>query len=211
MLKNGWYNDLVGRTFGMLIVIEHLGIHNSFRVVKVRCECGVEKAVRWGNLTRKKGNKSCGCTSRQRATEGSFKHGDCNSRLYSIWTGIKTRTKNKNVACVADYGGRGITICPEWLDYLVFKEWALANGYEENLTIDRYPNNDGNYEPSNCRWATQAQQVRNRRNTLKITIGGVEKPLIEWAEVSGLTYRVLFDRVKRKWPERRLLEEARAY
>lgn len=215
MLNNGWYNNIVGERYWRLVIIEHLGVLNNFRMVRVRCDCGNEKLVRYGNLRKiTKPTKSCGCFSvenRVRLTNYFTKHGDCSSRLYSIWTGIKTRTTNKNAACISNYGGRGISMCLEWLDYSVFKKWALENGYSDSLTIDRYPNVNGNYCPENCRWATHIQQTRNRRNTLKIIIDGIEKPLIEWAEENDLKYRVLYDRIKRNWPEHRLLEAARAY
>ena len=106
--------------------------------------------------------KSCGCYQKRQRT----KHGGSHSKLYNIWRGIKARTTNKAKSQYPDYGGRGITMCDEWFnDFIPFRDWALANGYieeDKGLSIDRI-DNDGNYEPSNCRWTTQNIQVRNQR------------------------------------------------
>ena len=102
--------------------------------------------------------KSCGCYNISKR----FKHGLVGTRIYSIWIDIKSRVFNSKNKSYKDYGGRGITICDDWLDVRNFYNWAMSNGYEEELSIDRI-DNDGNYEPSNCRWTTQNIQARNRR------------------------------------------------
>ena len=97
--------------------------------------------------------------------KNSFKHGDSFSRLYNIWAGIKKRCCKSNSQAYKDYGGRGITICPEWTnDYTKFREWSLSNGYAEDLTIDRI-NNNGNYEPKNCRWLSLNRNAQKKRTT----------------------------------------------
>lgn len=93
-------------------------------------------------------------------------HGDSingKTRLYRIWMNMRQRCNNPNKPCYASYGAKGITVCDTWNDYLAFKKWALNNGYAADLTIDRYPNVTGNYEPNNCRWATKTAQSRNQR------------------------------------------------
>jgi len=119
-------------------------------------------------------DKSCGCSRYQISSTSKTKHGELKrgkdgkrepSRPFNTWEGMKARCYNKNHKSYKDYGGRGVKVCDEWKnDYLVFKTWALSNSYKEGLTIDR-ENNDGNYEPSNCRWVTIEEQAYNRRST----------------------------------------------
>jgi hypothetical protein len=84
------------------------------------------------------------------------------SRLFRIWDNMNRRCSDYKATGWKHYGGRGITVCPEWLDFIPFMNWAMANGYTENLEIDRI-DNDGNYEPSNCRWITRTENNRNKR------------------------------------------------
>jgi|SRR3972149_249741 len=123
-------------------------------------ECLQEVEKRLGNG---KINKSCG-SSECKENITSYKHGETNTKLYAVWRNMKQRCSNPNATQYEDYGGRGITICPEWTnDYITFRDWALNNGYAENLEINRI-NNDGNYEPSNCDFKTLKENTRHRRN-----------------------------------------------
>ena len=98
---------------------------------------------------------------------GNYKHGMRHTRLYNIWRSMNQRCNNPNTINFKRYGGRGITVCDEWKDdFQAFYDWAMANGYSDELTIDRLDPN-GNYEPSNCRWATWEQQANNKRNSMK--------------------------------------------
>ena len=106
--------------------------------------------------------KSCGCYRKRRASETQKTHGLQNTRIYNIWTCMKNRVFNVKYKRYIDYGGRGITICEEWLDVQNFYNWAITNGYSGELSIDRI-DNDGNYCPENCRWTTQTIQCRNKR------------------------------------------------
>jgi hypothetical protein len=162
-------DDLTGRTFGKLTVIEKLG-NKSFlsggRMILYRClcECGNSKVVLAGNL-RTGHTTSCGCVQEITRKTVHTKHGARRHRLYNIWTGIKQRCCNPKNYDFKNYGGRGITVCDEWKNsFEAFYKWAMANGYSDDLTIDR-SNNDGNYEPSNCRWATRMEQRHNRRDS----------------------------------------------
>lgn len=122
-----------------------------------------------------------------------------NSKLYRAWASMKSRCSNPNDPSYERYGARGITVCDEWMDFAGFKKWALANGYKEDAnhmrecSLDRI-NNNGNYEPDNCRWATKKEQANNRRNTPKATIDGVTKTLAEWSEFSGVNRKTLCNR-----------------
>lgn len=150
--------DALGMKFGRLVVTEKRG---SKWLCK--CECGKEITVDYPSL--KKGNtKSCGC-SRHSPRPNRMKGPGRNTRLYRIWTNIKTRCSHAsptNAYKYSRYGGRGISVCDEWKDFDPFYEWAVNNGYGDSLTIDRI-NNDGNYQPDNCRWATMKEQCENRK------------------------------------------------
>lgn len=188
--------NIEGKTFGKLHVIEysHTNKHGQ-SMWMCRCECGEEKMVSGSHLLNGH-TTSCGCI-KKRAGDRLRKHGKRHTRLYTKWLGMKNRCFNANDRHFDCYGGRGITVCDEWKeDFEAFYDWAMANGYAENLTIDRI-NVDGNYEPSNCRWVTQKEQCINKRNTVYLEIGGVKKPLIEWAEILGVSRSTLYSRRRR--------------
>lgn len=116
------------------------------------------------------------------------------NRLYNIWCGIKKRCFNPKEPCYPHYGGRGITICDEWLhDFDAFQQWSLANGYSDSLTIDRIDTNS-NYSPDNCRWITHAEQQRNRTNNIRVEHNGESKTIAEWSRELGLSDKCLYKR-----------------
>jgi hypothetical protein len=119
---------------------------------------------------------------------------------------MKRRTTNPNYKDYSIYGGRGIKVCDEWkTDFAVFRDWAMANGYRDDLSIDRIDNN-GNYEPSNCRWVDCKTQVKNRRNTLPpIVVNGEARTIKEWSIKTKLPYNVIFGRLSRGWPVKQAL------
>ena len=126
---------------------------------------------------------------------GAKKHGCTETRLYRIWRNMKTRCN-----CVTDshyprWGGRGIKVCSGWNNsFIEFQKWALANGYQDNLTIDRIDNNKG-YCPENCRWTTLKEQSRNTRNNHYLTFNGETHCINEWAEITGLSRDLIKDRI----------------
>lgn len=157
--------NLTGQRFGRLVAVADVGSRNGGRLWLCRCDCGNDTAVTQGNLVAG-GTVSCGCY-RVRLGQNR-KHGESKrSRLYTIWAGMKQRcapaTGKRGWKDWEHYGGRGITVCEAWQDYEPFRDWALANGYADDLTLDRI-DVDGNYEPGNCRWATLSEQRKNRRD-----------------------------------------------
>ena len=162
--------DLTGKKFGRLIVIKRNGSSKEHRALWLcRCECGKTKTVSTRDLTSLR-VRSCGCLAYEHIYnmgKNSGTHYKRNTRIYTIWANMKQRCCNTNNTRFKDYGARGIKICNEWLnDFESFYNWAINNGYKENLTIDRIDVN-GNYEPQNCRWSTYYEQAQNKRNTKK--------------------------------------------
>lgn len=190
MAQKGQFKDysyLIGQKFRDLEVIALTDERNGEKAkITCLCKCGKTKNVQVDKLGKVRG---CGCMMVGRFGEKNpfYKGGRRNNRLYHIWNNIKARISNPKLKAYPDYGGRGITMDKSWYDFDVFKEWAILNGYKDNLTIDRIENN-GNYESSNCRWATAKQQSRNKRNNVLITHNGETKPLIEWCELYNLHY-----------------------
>lgn len=122
-----------------------------------------------------------------------------NSRLYSIWRHMKERCHNKNHIAFQRYGGRGISVCDEWKsDFLCFKKWSLENGYSAELTIDRV-DNDGNYCPENCRWATREEQQNNRSANHLLTFKGETHSLAEWGRIMGISRITIKSRIREGW------------
>jgi hypothetical protein len=129
----------------------------------------------------------------------NYKDGRKGTRLYRIYNNMLARCYNANTPNFKNYGGRGITVCREWLcDYKIFSEWALSNGYRDDLSIDRIDVN-GNYEPNNCRWVTSYVQSNNTRRNNFITLNGETHTLKEWADNFGISEKTVRDRLKRGW------------
>ena len=124
----------------------------------------------------------------------NIKHGLRNTRIYSIWAAMHNRCKNPSNKHYASYGGKGIAVCREWADVKAFYEWAIANGYDDTLTLDR-KNTNGNYQPDNCRWSTQKEQQNNRTNNIYVTAFGTTRSINEWCEITGLSYSTIRGRI----------------
>lgn len=180
--------DLTGQQYGRLTVIkraENIGKNVAWLC---KCECGKEKAV-LGSHLKSGATQSCGCLLKEH-TKSLTKptHGMSESRLYNIYAAMKQRCYNQGIKSFKDYGGRGIEVCEEWRNsFEAFYEWAMANGYADNLTLDRIDVN-GNYEPTNCRWATRKEQNNNKRNNCKITYKDETHTLAEWIEILKAEY-----------------------
>lgn len=140
-----------------------------------------------------------------------MRHGEANNkngtrtRLYVIWCHMIERCENKHSERYPYYGGRGIQVCEEWKDFVVFRDWALANGYSPSLTIDRI-NNDGDYEPNNCKWSTMKDQCNNRRTNHLLTYNGKTQSITRWAEEIGMNPGTLKYRIYLGWSTKEAIE-----
>jgi hypothetical protein len=163
-----------------------------------KCDCGKEYYLVSSRIGK---NISCGCV---RPPKGyNKKHGCSYTRLYKVWSQMKDRCLNPKSKRYEEYGGRGITIHPEWMEYVNFSKWAYENGYDGNAkfmkcTLDRI-DCDGNYEPDNCRWVDMKRQGNNRRNNRKITYNGETHTLSEWSDLLGIKLSTLYARIRRGW------------
>lgn len=191
----GKLKDLTGQRFGRLTVIERAENKGHHTAWLCECDCGTRIITRAQTLQRGRA-KSCGCLRRDTST----KHGQWHTHLYKIYYGMKGRCYNPTDSAYHYYGGRGITICDEWLnDFMNFYHWATKNGYSDGLSIDRIDNDKG-YSPDNCRWVTQKEQVNNTRWNVYIEYKGSRKTLSAWAEETGLSFDCLYNRlIRRKW------------
>lgn len=186
--------NLIGQRFGKLVVQKYVDTNKHGQSLWLcQCDCGKQKIVSSGNL-RTGNTRSCGCLHNALLIKNSTKHGETATRLYWIWHGMKARCFNTHDSRFKDYGGRGITVCDEWISFESFRSWALSNGYADNLTIDRV-DNDGNYCPENCRWATDKQQANNRRTNRLITHNGKTQTIKQWASELGINYNTLYTRI----------------
>ncbi len=194
--------DLTGKKFGMLTVLRRTDNFGKNTMWLCICDCGKETVTCGGRLVNGT-TRSCGCLKH---LSYGITHGKSDTRLYHIWPSMKSRCLTETCHAYELYGGRGITVCDEWLhDFQTFYDWAMANGYAEDLTIDRIDVN-GNYEPSNCRWADRSTQGYNKRNTIYITYNGKRKPLNYWSEITGIKKQTLCSRKYLGWSDKECIE-----
>ena len=192
--------DLRGKKFGRLVPIEVVGSDKySKHIWKCKCDCGNTTYATTGLLTSGK-TKSCGCYKQDEFKQRVTTHGMTNTRVYGIWQQMKDRclnSKNPHFYC---YGGRGITVCERWKNS--FENFLSDMGNPNNdLSIDRI-DPDGNYEPSNCRWATVYQQAHNKRNTIRVTIDGVTDTIDKWEELSPVRGHTIRKRLRQGYNAR---------
>lgn len=201
-------NDLIGKIFGRLKVVSYshkekkennVGFLHYYNCI---CECGNKCLVERNSL--KYGNtKSCGCIHKEQIVKRNKNTAKLSGdsvkyeRLYNIYNAMINRCYSINNEKYNNYGGRGIKICDEWLNgWNCFKNWALSNGYSDNLTIDRI-NVDGNYEPNNCRWVTNKVQANNKTNNKYLEYNGETKTLSEWCDELNLPYHTIKARLNK--------------
>jgi hypothetical protein len=189
-------HDLNGLQFGRLCVIRENGRLNKRAMWLCKCECGNEVTLSSNRLLHKKcGTKSCGCLRNEKAKERATKHGLSKSPIYTIWESMRKRCNNPNAKRYDRYGGRGIEVCERWNDFKNFHD-DMIEGHHEGLTIDRI-DNDGNYEPSNCRWATQQEQMSNYSRNVFITIKGETDTVKNMCIKYNIPYDKTVRRIKR--------------
>lgn len=185
--------DITGQKFNMLTAIR-IAERNPLKW-ECKCDCGNLCIVRAGNIINGK-QKSCGCLSHK----GNPIHGQCYTRVYRIYAKIKRRCFVKDDPAYPRYGGRGITMCDEWKDsFENFSEWAYANGYADNLSIDRIDNN-GSYTPENCRWSDLYCQANNKRNNVIYCYEGKTQTLPNWCREKNMSYKAVWYRLSKGWP-----------
>lgn len=188
--------DIIGKRFGRLTVVafDHSDMHrNSYWLCE--CDCGNTTVATRGGLI--SGNTtSCGCYQIEGIRDRATTHGLSGSSLYRRWQSMRNRCNDKNNAAYHRYGGRGIKVCDEWNDFENFRDWALSNGYQEDLTLDRI-DNEADYSPKNCRWATWRVQGNNRSTNRIITYGGESHNITEWCELLNLNFNTLWARINR--------------
>lgn len=198
--------DLKGKRFGRLTVIERADTLGKEPKWLCKCDCGNTSVVIGAEL-RKGNTSSCGCYAREVARETALKnmagknrtHGMAGTRLYKIWASMYRRCYNTKDTRYKDYGNRGITVSDEWLhNFPAFYKWAMDNGYNDSLTIDRI-DVKGNYEPSNCRWADMKTQSNNRTNNHLVDYKGTLKTVAQLSEEFNIPYKRLWKRLKSGW------------
>lgn len=192
-----------GDRFERLVAIEKTKYKGKL-VWECKCDCG-NTTYQVAYYLEHGRSKSCGCKSKERRTRGfNTTHGlkHANPKIYRAWKNMRSRCDNSGDEAFMNYGGRGIKVCDLWYDYKEFYEWSIKNGHSDELSLDRIDNN-GNYEPSNCRWTDRKTQMRNTRKTIRIN--GV--PLRDIAEKKGFNPELALDRHARGVPEEGLFIE----
>ena len=195
--------NLTGQRFGRWLVgdrAERKGRHGEV-YWWCRCDCGAHREVQASGLRNGK-NTSCGCASRDRTT----KHGMERTATYTCWAQMKARCQNPKHASYPGYGGRGIAVCDRWQDFPAF--YADMGEKPEGMALDRI-DNDGDYEPGNCRWADQKTQIRNRGVSPRVEYEGREWSLAELCEAKGLKWRRIYGRIRSGMPLERALSPGR--
>ena len=195
--------DKTGMRFGRLVVLSGRNIGGSYEWV-CQCDCGNRTTVLGTHLHihNDRGQRSCGC-----ARDGNPTHGMTGTPEYSTWLEMRKRCRNPKSRSYKNYGGRGIKVCRRWDSFENFLA-DMGPRPSDKHSLDRI-NNEKNYGPSNCRWATRDQQVRNTRKTIRITYKGKTLLLLDWATLLGIPYRTLIMRYYRKMPVERILQRGR--
>lgn len=198
--------NIIGKKFGRLTVIEPIGHTNNRTIVyKCMCDCGNVHCASTNSLTQSV-IKSCGCLNRERIESKPFKtHGMTNTRIYKIYQDMIARCYKENNTSYVRYGAKGIKVCDMWLTSFENFYEDVKIGYEDWLTLDRFPDKNGDYGPTNFRWATYQEQSENKSNTIYLTVNGVERTLMDWSRISGVSARLIRFRINTlKWQDHKM-------
>lgn len=195
----GKLHDLSGIRFGRQVVISRAGTNKWGNATWLcLCDCGNRHVVPGGKLLSGQ-STSCGCYAIEMRSKNATVHGYTRRkkpRTLTIWNGMKARCLNPKSVSYSNYGARGIGICDEWLSFKNFHEWAIANGYADNLQLDRI-DNDGDYCPSNCRWVTRSENQKNTRRTRLITINGKTQCASDWIKELGVSKSTFYSDLRK--------------
>ncbi len=203
--------DLIGRRFGMLTVIQRASPkpYTQEAIWLCKCDCGNTTEVTSGSL--KRGDtKSCGCNKGKFVSDARKTHGLSHDRIYGLWKNMIDRCNNPKSISYPLYGGKGVTVCDEWMSFQNFSQWAFANGYADTLTIDRIDWN-GNYNPQNCRWVNWQTQQNNRCNNHILTVNGETDTLSNMARKYEIPWWVVSSRLRNGWDEERAVLTPKRY
>lgn len=196
------YVDLTGQVFGRWTVLGPAGMIRDLRAWLCRCSCPAATVRRVAATNLRHGRSlSCGCLKDERQRLSQLRHGMSHTPEHRAWDSMQSRCLNPKNNVYKNYGGRGIAICQRWLGGDGFVHFLADMGRRPGpgFSLDRFPDTNGNYEPTNCRWATMKEQQRNKRDNRPITFNGRTMLLCEWAESAGITTKLLFERLRRGW------------
>ncbi len=194
--------DIKGNRYNKLVALEFSHSHQKNAYWKFQCDCGQVTTLA-AHSVKRGDSKSCGChrreVSRQKATIHGHAANGGQTRLYRIWAAMNRRCDLETHGAYDRYGGRGIHVCAEWANsFQAFEQWAMSSGYSDELSIDRR-DNDGGYEPGNCRWVTEKVQANNRSSNRTVIYEGVEMTLASFAELIGLDPNTVAYRLNNGW------------
>src|SRR4030065_2070716 len=172
-----------------------------------KCDCGARLTVPSGRVLNGH-TKSCGCLKKEQSAKNiravNTTHGQKHTRLYRTWQNMLERCRRPTHKSFAQYGGRGISVCKQWMRFEPFYKWAMANGYSDTLTIDRENGKKGN-SPSNCRWATTKEQATNKKTNRRVLCDGKNLTISEWRGITKIPSFTIIDRLNRGWSKHRAL------
>lgn len=197
--------DISGERFNNLIALNfEYRDKNHHHYWKFRCDCSSEFIARKSAVISGNTKRCRNCSLYERRKRATT-HGLSKTRLYREWAGIIQRCESERSTSYNRYGALGVSVCEEWHKFDAFAEWAMSNGYSDELTIDRI-DSTGNYEPSNCRWVGNLEQANNKRTNVYIESFGEIHTIAEWARIYGIKYHTLYDRVKKGCDENELFK-----